>query len=168
MGYSNFNSRVQAAVQTAASLFQLGQDDHSFRSQQRKFLKVRNSTTPREGCHRTSKVVRMARWVLLSILHNSKKDDGVRPILELRSLNKFLKRLPFRILRVTDVLQAVRQQHWFSTIYLKDAYFHVPITPQHRQFLRFAFQDQIYHFRVLPLLFFSIPTSLHQVVIEKI
>ncbi len=30
-------------------------------------------TTPREGCHRTSKVVRTARWVLLNILHNSKK-----------------------------------------------------------------------------------------------
>ncbi len=79
-----------------------------------------------------------------------KKDGGVRPILDLRSLNKFLKRLPFCMLRVTDVLQAVRQQHWFTSIDLKDAYFYVPITPQHRQFLRFAFQDQVYLFRVLP------------------
>ncbi|XP_039511917.1 NLR family CARD domain-containing protein 3-like [Pimephales promelas] len=79
-----------------------------------------------------------------------KKDGGVRPILDLRSLNKFLKILPFRMLRITDVLQAVKQQHWFTTVDLKDAYFHVPIAPQHRPFLRFAFQDQVYQFRVLP------------------
>jgi hypothetical protein len=79
-----------------------------------------------------------------------KKDGGVRPILDLRGLNKFLKILPFRMLRITDVLQAVKQQHWFTTVDLKDAYFHVPIAPQHRPFLRFAFQDQVYQFRVLP------------------
>ncbi len=41
MGDSNFNSRVQAAVPTTASLFQGGQDDHRFRPRQCKFLKAR-------------------------------------------------------------------------------------------------------------------------------
>ncbi len=33
--------------------------------------------------------------------------------------------------------------------YRKDAYFHVPICPDHRPFLRFAFQGQAYQFKVL-------------------
>ena len=39
---------------------------------------------------------------------------------------------------------------WFASIDLKDAYFHVPIAPHHRQFLQFAFQGHHFHFRVLP------------------
>ncbi len=47
-------------------------------------------------------------------------------------MNKFLKVLPFHMLTTADVLQAVTQRSWFTTIDLKDAYFHVPIAPHHR------------------------------------
>lgn len=36
---------------------------------------------------------------------------------------------------------------WFVSV---DAYFHVPIVPHLRNFLRFSFQGQAYQFRVLP------------------
>lgn len=32
---------------------------------------------------------------------------------------------------------------WFVSVDLKDAYFHVPIAPHHRKFLRFSFQGQL-------------------------
>lgn len=79
-----------------------------------------------------------------------KKDGGLRPILDLRGLNQYLKVLPFHMLRTAEVLQAVAQGDWFTSIDLKDAYFHVPIAPHHRRFLRFAFLGQAYQFRVLP------------------
>uniref|UniRef100_UPI0037E7B013 uncharacterized protein n=1 Tax=Semicossyphus pulcher TaxID=241346 RepID=UPI0037E7B013 len=79
-----------------------------------------------------------------------KKEGGFRPILDLRGLNKFLKVLPFHMLRTADVLQAVTRHSWFTSIDLKDAYFHVPIAPHHRQYLRFAFEGQAYQFKVLP------------------
>lgn len=79
-----------------------------------------------------------------------KKTGGFRPILDLRGLNRFLKVLPFHMLTVTDVLQSVHEGEWFTTIDLRDAYFHVPISPQHRRFLRFAFQGRHWQFRVLP------------------
>lgn len=44
----------------------------------------------------------------------------------------------------------IMPQDWFVTINLKDAYFHVPIAPEHRHFLRFAFMGQIFQFMVLP------------------
>ncbi len=41
-------------------------------------------------------------------------------------------------------------QDLFVTIDLKDAYFHIPIAPEHRQFLRIAIGGQIFQFKVLP------------------
>lgn len=61
-----------------AAYFQGGQDDHRLRPQQFTFPKARNSTTSTEGCHQTGRIVRMARWVLLYILHNSKERQGCK------------------------------------------------------------------------------------------
>lgn len=79
-----------------------------------------------------------------------KKEGGFCPILDLRGLNRYLKVLPFPVLRTVDVLNAVTPQSWFTTIGLKDAYFHVPLALSHRQFLRFAFNSRVYQFKVLP------------------
>lgn len=79
-----------------------------------------------------------------------KKAGGLRPILDLRGLNVFLKSLPFRMLSTREMLQAISPGEWFTTIDLMDAYFHVPIASRHQRFLRFAFQGRHYQFRVLP------------------
>jgi hypothetical protein len=80
----------------------------------------------------------------------AKKDGGLRPILDLRGLNRFLKILRFHMLSTAEVLRTVARGEWFTLVDLKDAYFHVPIAPHHRQFLRFAFQGRRFQFRVLP------------------
>ena len=79
-----------------------------------------------------------------------KKSGGLRPILDLRVLNRSLHRLPFKMLTAKHILQCVRPQDWFAAIDLKDAYFHVSILPRHRPFLRFAFEGQAYQYAVLP------------------
>ena len=80
----------------------------------------------------------------------TKKDGGFRPILDLRGLNTFLKILPFHMLTSADTLRVVARGEWFTTIDLKDAYFHVPVAAHHRRFLRFAYRGRHYQFRVLP------------------
>ncbi|XP_047454133.1 uncharacterized protein LOC125016013 [Mugil cephalus] len=80
----------------------------------------------------------------------TKKDGRLRPILDLRGLNRFLKVLRFHMLSNAEVLRTVAREEWFTSIDLKDAYFHVPIAPNHRQFLRFPFHGRHYQFRVLP------------------
>ena len=79
-----------------------------------------------------------------------KKDGGIRPILDLRRLNAFIKVLPFKMLTTGQILESIERGEWFTSIDLEDAYFHVPICPNHRPFLRFAFQGQAYQFKVLP------------------
>ncbi|KAL0195088.1 hypothetical protein M9458_008660, partial [Cirrhinus mrigala] len=79
-----------------------------------------------------------------------KKSDGLRPILDLRALNRSLHRLPFRMLTPKRILSCVRHQDWFAAIDLKDAYFHVSILPRHRPFLWFAFEGRAYQYKVLP------------------
>ncbi len=79
-----------------------------------------------------------------------KKDGGLRPILDLRLLNRSVMRLKFKMLTVKQVVSQIRSEDWFVTIDLKDAYFHISILPSHRKFLRFAFRGKAYQYRVLP------------------
>ena len=79
-----------------------------------------------------------------------KKGGGLRPILDLRVLNRALHRLPFKMLTQKRIFGCVRPRDWFAAIDLKDAYFHVSILPCHRPFLRFAFEGRAYQYKVLP------------------
>jgi hypothetical protein len=74
-----------------------------------------------------------------------RKDGRFRPILDPRGLLKVvpsdylqesLKVLPFPMLTVSDTLRVVTRGEWFTTVDLKDAYFHVSIAPHHQHFLR--------------------------------
>ena len=56
-----------------------------------------------------------------------KRDGGLRPILNLKGFNRFLKRLPFRMLSLSRLLLSVRHGDWFTTVDLRDAHFHIPI-----------------------------------------
>uniref|UniRef100_UPI003AAB97E8 uncharacterized protein n=1 Tax=Centroberyx gerrardi TaxID=166262 RepID=UPI003AAB97E8 len=76
-----------------------------------------------------------------------KKTGGVRPILDLRSLNNCIVERPFHMLTTKHLLECVQPGDWLTTIDLKDAYFHVPILPKHRKFLRFAFQGTAYEYQ---------------------
>ncbi len=80
----------------------------------------------------------------------SKKSGGLRPILDLRVLNRRLHKLPFKMLTQKRIFECIRPRDWFAAIDLKDAYFHVSILPRHRPFLCFAFEGRAYQYKVLP------------------
>ncbi|XP_043992827.1 uncharacterized protein LOC122842751 [Gambusia affinis] len=75
---------------------------------------------------------------------------GMRAILDLRALNRHLRKYKFRMLTHVSLLRFLRPGDWFTSIDLKDAYFHIPIYPPHRKYLRFAFQGKCYEYLVLP------------------
>ncbi|KAJ1121781.1 hypothetical protein NDU88_000300 [Pleurodeles waltl] len=77
--------------------------------------------------------------------------EGVfRPILDLRLLNKYIRKQKFRMLALHQIFPQLHQGDWMCSIDLQDAYFHIPIAPKHQKFLRFRVALQHYQFRVLP------------------
>lgn len=78
-----------------------------------------------------------------------KKDVSLR-LLDLWVLNRFLNVLLPQMLSTCEVVQAICPGEWFTSIDLRDAYVHVPIHPEHRKYLRSAFQSKVYQFTILP------------------
>ncbi|XP_038163380.1 uncharacterized protein LOC119798106 [Cyprinodon tularosa] len=75
---------------------------------------------------------------------------GMRAILDLRALNRHLRKYRFKMLTNVSLLRFLRPGDWFTSIDLKDAYFHIPIYPPHRKYLRFSFHGNCYEYLVLP------------------
>lgn len=67
-----------------------------------------------------------------------------------------------KILTTAQILESIELGEWFTSVDLKDAYFHIPICQDHSPFLHFAFQDRVYQFRVLPFGLTLSPRGLHQ------
>lgn len=63
----------------------------------------------------------------------------IHPILDLRALNRYLTRYKFRMLPHASLLRLVRRNDWFTSVDVKDAYFHIPIYSPDRKYLQFTF-----------------------------
>ena len=79
-----------------------------------------------------------------------KTSGGWRPVLDLSPLNRFLKRIPFRMETVASIRESIREGDWAASIDLADAYFHVLMHQRDRKYLRFLVDGQVYQFRALP------------------
>jgi hypothetical protein len=85
-----------------------------------------------------------------SIFLVPKKYGQLRPIINLKPLNQFVKKIHFKMETVESVFPMLRQGDYMGSIDLKDAYFSVPIARDHRKFLRFIWENQRYQFTCLP------------------
>lgn len=74
----------------------------------------------------------------------------LNPILDLCALNRYLGKYRFRMLTHTSLLCLLHQRDWFTSLNLKDVYFHVLIYPPHHRFLWSSFQGVCYEDRMLP------------------
>ena len=79
-----------------------------------------------------------------------KASGGWRPVIDLKNLNSHIHAPHFRMFTTSSVLSSVEKGDYAFKIDLQDAYFHVPIHPSSRKYLRFAFENRVYQFRVLP------------------
>ena len=79
-----------------------------------------------------------------------KTSGGWRPVIDLKNLNAHIHAPHFRMFTTSSVLSSVEKGDYAFKIDLQDAYFHVPIHPDSRKYLRFAFENRVYQFEVLP------------------
>ena len=75
---------------------------------------------------------------------------GWRPVIDLKNLNGHIYAPHFHMFTTSSVLSSVEKGDYAFKIDLQDAYFHVLIHPSSRKYLRFAFENRVYQFQVLP------------------
>ncbi|CAJ0956512.1 unnamed protein product [Ranitomeya imitator] len=90
-------------------------------------------------------------WFLLNLFMVPKKDGTVRPFLDLKLLNGFVKVRHFRMESLCSVIASMEHGEFLASIDIRDAYLHIPIFPPHQRFFRFAVGEEHFKFRALPL-----------------
>ena len=73
-----------------------------------------------------------------------------RPVIDLSRLNTFLLVEMFKMETPESIRASLIPGEWVSLIYLADAYFHIPIHPNSRKYLRFCHRSQVFQFTSLP------------------
>lgn len=85
-----------------------------------------------------------------SVFTRPKKDGSHRLILNLKKLNKHVTYEHFKMESLQTAIQLIKQGSWMAVLDLKDAYYSVPISSNHRKYLRFIFRNVLYEFTCLP------------------
>ena len=87
--------------------------------------------------------LRFGEGVLFDPFLSIPKSDGrMRPVINLKSLNFWVRPQHFKMEGLHTLREIVAQDDWLAKLDLKDAYFTVPIDQEHRKFLRFVV-DQV-------------------------
>merc|ERR1712236_3606 len=66
-----------------------------------------------------------------------KDTNKLRPIIDLSSLNKNIKKVGLKMQDLSSIPQLIKPGMWAVKLDLKDAYFHVPLHPTVRKYFRF-------------------------------
>ena len=98
-----------------------------------------------------------------SIFTISKKTGGLRPIINLKSLNKFVKYEHFKMESFKLVKDMVMHSDLLTSIDLKDAYFSIPIHQSQHCYLAFQWKERYFCFECLPFGLSSAPRTFTKV-----
>ena len=92
-----------------------------------------------------------------SLLFLVPKTSGeFRPVIDLSCLNRFLDIPTFRMETAERIRACLRPDFWVTSLDLQDAYFHIPVHPAYRKYLRFQIEKEFFQFCALP---FGIATA---------
>ena len=92
-----------------------------------------------------------------------KKTGDLHPIINLKFLNNHIVKEKFKMETQRAIRKALTQGDWVTSIDLKDAYFHIPVQPTARKYLRFTHLQEVYQFKALPFGLTSAPLEFSRV-----
>ena len=95
-----------------------------------------------------------------------KPNNKWRPILDLSKLNLFLHSETFKMETPETIRLSLQKGEWVTSLDFSDAYFHIPINPRSRKYLRFHLHGQTFQFRALPFGLATAPLEFTKVVKE--
>ncbi|KAG0735317.1 hypothetical protein G6F57_014460 [Rhizopus arrhizus] len=73
-----------------------------------------------------------------------KKDDGIRPMFNLKNLNQYLDPPHFKMDTIREVSLMIKPNDYLVSIDLSDAFLHIGLHQDSRRYLRFKWRDQVY------------------------
>ena len=88
--------------------------------------------------------------ILSPIFVTLKKDGSYRVIFNLKRLNQSVSYYHFKLDNLQTAIKLVTPCCYMSSIDLKDAYYSIPIAPEHQKYLEFTRRGQLYNFTCLP------------------
>ena len=87
----------------------------------------------------------------ISPIFTTKKSDGSpQLILNLKKLNCYIRYVHFKVESLGDVLNIIKPGVWMASVDLQDAYYTIPVHPDHQKYLTFSWQHKYYKFTCLP------------------
>ena len=87
---------------------------------------------------------------LSPIFLRPKKSGGFRLILDLKELNKYMPYKHFKMEMLENALTLLKPNMWMCSIDLKDAYYSVPIHPDHQKYFSFKWESKFYCYTCMP------------------
>lgn len=88
--------------------------------------------------------------VLSSIYTVPKKNGKRRPVINLRWVNKHIKKVHFKMATMKDVKLAITKNCWMASLDLTDCFWGLPLSEQDQRFVAFEWHGQKYTFNCLP------------------
>ena len=79
-----------------------------------------------------------------------KTTGGERLIIDLSSLNKYIRCPTFKMQDVTKIKSFIPKQAVFTSIDISDAFHHIPIHPRFQKYLAFTHNHQLFFFQGMP------------------
>ena len=78
-----------------------------------------------------------------------KPNGSHRLIINMKKLNKFIRKEKFKMLKLKDAFDAIPKGSWACSIDLKEAYLQVPLSRSLRKYVSFSWHGRLYVFRTL-------------------
>ena len=92
-----------------------------------------------------------------------KKGGERRPIINLKYLNRSITHVHFKMEGIQSLRDIILPRDFMMKVYLKDAYFSIPIHPSHQKFLSFQRKHKTFQFTCLPFGLSSAPRTFTKV-----
>ena len=84
------------------------------------------------------------------IFTRRKKDGTYRLILNLKEFNENVEYHHFKMESIQSVIKLVKPNCFMASIDLTDAYYSVPIAPEHRKYIRFLWKGKLFQYTCFP------------------
>ena len=85
--------------------------------------------------------------ILYISLPDSQEKWGSYFIMNLKPLNQYITCTKLKMTTLKQIREAIHPGQWASSLYIKSAYFHIPIARRHHCFLHFQWKGKIYQFK---------------------